>query len=268
MGNIYNKRADPAGTVSGRACIIGTTCNVTGDFATHRRQLWSTNSTRQIAKRDRIAEDSCGPQTPRDRSPNETELQKTAVVHKLHETDHEARPNCRRQLWSTNSTRQIAKRDRIAEDSWGPQTPRDRSPSETELQKTAEVHKLHETDREARPYCVSTYHLGFHDGEIDPTLLCSDGVWFHLSGYVNSQNNGTGQWKFPVWSPRYHYMARSFVCGMLWVERLSLVHAKQARLRSTRIAQLILNLGARQRQVVDITARSLCHWEGTLLHIE
>jgi hypothetical protein len=37
---------------------------------------------------------------------------------------------------------------------------------------------------------VNWYFHGVHAGEIDTTFLCfSDEAWFHLNGYMNSQNN-------------------------------------------------------------------------------
>ena len=52
------------------------------------------------------------------------------------------------------------------------------------------VHKLNNTDREARRNFVNWYLHGVHAGEIDPTLILFSGeAWFHLGGLVNSQNN-------------------------------------------------------------------------------
>ena len=56
--------------------------------------------------------------------------------------------------------------------------------------KTRVVHQLLPTDDAGRRNFCNWYLQAIHDGVVDPMLVFfSDETWFHLSGYVNSQNN-------------------------------------------------------------------------------
>lgn len=55
--------------------------------------------------------------------------------------------------------------------------------------KVSVVHRLKDTDWPARVNFCREMLRSVHDGNVDPSLLfMSDEAWFHLSGYVNSQN--------------------------------------------------------------------------------
>jgi hypothetical protein len=60
--------------------------------------------------------------------------------------------------------------------------------------RTTVVHQLLPPDAEARINDCRWFQQSVYDGMIDPDLVSyTDDAWFHLSGYVNSQNN-------PYWS--------------------------------------------------------------------
>jgi len=54
--------------------------------------------------------------------------------------------------------------------------------------KTTVVYKLYDTNHEGRVYFVNWLLNGVHAGEINPTLIPCNEVWFHFSGHMNSQN--------------------------------------------------------------------------------
>jgi hypothetical protein len=73
------------------------------------------------------------------------------------------------------------------------------------------VHKLYNTDHEAKVNFVKLYHHVENDGEIFPTLtLFSNKALLHLGGHVKSQNI-----RCTRYSTKCHYTMLRFVCTVL-----------------------------------------------------
>jgi hypothetical protein len=56
--------------------------------------------------------------------------------------------------------------------------------------KTTVIHALQPRDPASKVYFYGWFLQSVVEGEIDPQLtFFSDEVWFHLQGYINTQNN-------------------------------------------------------------------------------
>jgi hypothetical protein len=56
--------------------------------------------------------------------------------------------------------------------------------------KITQVHAIEEWDYGRRTHFLNWFLKAIHDGVLDPKLtFFTDEAWFHLSGYINAQNN-------------------------------------------------------------------------------